>query len=507
MSSAAPPIVAVEALTKEFAGVHALRGVSLSLRAGEVHGLIGENGAGKSTLMNLLSGLLQPTSGRILLSGEPVTIHGAANAQRRGVVMIHQELNLIDELSVADNIVLGRERGRMGFVSGAAAAEEARRQLGFMGCDLDVRQKVKHLSIAQQQMVEIAKALSQDARVLIMDEPTAVLTRREVTLLLGLIRRLRAQGVTVVYISHILPEVLDICDRITVLRDGQVVTTLESKEGVTQHTLANLMVGREITQQFPLRQEPQRDVVLRVQSFSVPGRVDDASFHVRRGEIFGFAGLIGAGRTELAEGIVGLRPASGSIELDAKPATLANPRDAIRQGVAYVSEDRRGRGLVMRMGIAENTTLVTLPRYARPFVNGRAELGATMRFVRDLAIKIGRPRDPVSTLSGGNQQKVALAKWLDANPRVLILDEPTRGVDVGAKAEIYRLIGRLAADGMACIVISSEMTELLGLCHRIAVMRGGRIAATLDGPTATEQSIMAHAAFTDAQPAPEPLAA
>lgn len=499
MSDAGNVLVEVDGVSKAFGAVRALRGVSLRLRAGEVHGLVGENGAGKSTLMRILSGLEQPTGGGLRIDGEPVTLHGPADAQGRGVAMIHQELNLVDELSVAENLFLGREWTRFGLLDRGRMIAEARRRLEAIGSTVDPAARVKDLSIAQQQMVEIAKAVGQDARLLIMDEPTAVLTRREVALLFELIARLKSRGVAIVYISHFLDEVLRVCDRVTVLRDGEVVAAIDEPATVDEQRLANLMVGRAMSQQFPPRNQPGDEVVLRVAGVSVAGMVHDAGFELRRGEILGFAGLIGAGRTELAEAVFGLRPRGGGwIEIDGKAVDIRSPRDAVRHGLAYVSEDRRGRGLVIGMPIADNTTLVSLQRYCRPLIRRREELEATEGHRRRLGIKLGDPRDGVGTLSGGNQQKVAIAKWLETRPRVLFLDEPTRGVDVGAKGEIYRLIHGLAEAGMACVVISSEMNELIGLCHRIAVMRGGRIAAVLDGPTATEEAIMRHAAAVSA---------
>ncbi|MEX2389819.1 MAG: sugar ABC transporter ATP-binding protein, partial [Phycisphaeraceae bacterium] len=445
--------------------------------------------------MNILAGLLAPSAGRVLVRGKPVQLHSASDAQRHGIAMIHQELNLVDELSVAENIYLGREWTRAGLLDRKRTHAAAREHLDAVGCLAKPGAKVGSLSIAAQQMVEIAKALSQNAKVLIMDEPTAVLTRREVALLMGLIRRLRERGVTVIYISHVLPEVLAISDRITVLRDGRHVTTLTNEPGLTEHRLASLMVGRSMGQQFPERGEPGDEVVLKVRGLCVPGHVKDVSFEVRAGEIVGFGGLIGAGRTEMAEGLMGLRRTSGGeVALSGKPLKARSPGDAVRAGLAYLSEDRRGRGLVMGMPVVQNTTLVSLKRYCRPLIRRRAETAATQAHVDRLGIKAGRLHDLIDTLSGGNQQKVALAKWLEIEPRVLIVDEPTRGVDVGAKAEIYALIHELAAQGLACVFISSEMNELLGMCHRIAVMRAGRVAAMLDGATATEEQIMQHAA-------------
>ena len=491
----AAPVVEMKSITKDFPSVRALDDVSIAFRPGEVHGLIGENGAGKSTLVRILCGVKVLTTGELLLRGESVRISGPADAQRRGISMIHQELNVVDELSVAENIMLGHEPSRGGLIRRAEMGAKAAELLEGIGCAIDPWRLIKHLSIAEQQMVEIAKALSHQADVLIMDEPTAVLTQREVALLMKLIRDLRERGVAVIYISHILPEVLDICDRVTVLRDGAVVHRLDSLAGVTEHDLANMMVGREMSDQFPPRPEAGSEVVFEAQDITVPGRVNGASFAVHKGEIFGFAGLIGAGRTELGEAIAGLRHrTAGTVRIEGEEVVARTPREANLQGIAYLSEDRRGTGLVMGMDVTANTTLPALRDFSRVLLNSAAERAATERHIRNLRTKIGRLSEDVGTLSGGNQQKVALAKWLETKPKVLILDEPTRGIDVGAKAEIYRLIHELTVQGMICLVISSEMNELLGLCHRIAVMRDGNLRGVLDGTTATDREVMRMAA-------------
>jgi ribose transport system ATP-binding protein len=497
MTDLQPPIIEVVGVSKDFGAVRALDNVSLDVRVGEVHGLVGENGAGKSTLMKILSGLEQPTRGRLLLRGRFVTLRHPREAQAAGIAMIHQDLNLVEDLSVADNLFLGREKRLFGFVRGRAMRRDARRMLDSLHGDIDPAERVRGLSVAQKQMVEIARAIGTNASLLIMDEPTAVLSGREVTALLEQVERLKRQGVSILYISHRLEEVLQICDRITVLRDGQVVTTLgEARvKQATEAELAGLMVGRAMGDYFPERGEPGVEVALAAAGVSVPGKVVNASFEVRRGEILGFAGLIGAGRTELAEAVAGLRPRSaGKIAVEGKPVAIRSPRDAVRARIAYVSEDRKGSGLTLGMGIAENMTMVSLKRYARPLISRRAETLAARGHVERLGIKVGHVRDKVATLSGGNQQKVVLAKWLETFPRVLIIDEPTRGVDIGAKQQIYALIRELTARGMACILISSELNEVLGLSHRIAVMRHGRIVATVEGKTATEESIMRYAA-------------
>ncbi len=495
----AEPILRTDAVVKQFGPVVALGGVSLALMPGEVHALIGENGAGKSTLMKILSGVERPDAGQLFVRGEPVTLRSVADAQRLGIALIHQELNLIDPLTVAENLFLGRETvGRTRLLRGRETRRAAAEVLRQVGCDVRPGARVGSLSLAQKQLVEIAKAVSLRASVLIMDEPTAVLGDREVATLFSLVDRLREAGVAVVYISHRLDEVLTIADRVTVLRDGQTVETLtrEQAEAVGEAGLAGAMVGRPMASHFPPRDPLPADapVALDVFNLSVPGWVDDVSFSVRHGEVLGFAGLIGAGRTEMAEAICGLRKRSaGVVARDSEILHVHSVADAMAAGLAYLSEDRKGAGLLLPMSVTANTTLPTLPRYGR-LLRKRAEARAARRRVADLSIKTRSVRSPVSSLSGGNQQKVALAKWLEAEPKVLVLDEPTRGVDVGAKEQIYQVIQRLTRQGMACILISSELNEVLALSHRVAVMRGGRLVATLDASKATEQSVMQHAA-------------
>jgi ribose transport system ATP-binding protein len=489
-------LISVSSLSKQFGSVRALDGVNLELRPGEVHGLVGENGAGKSTLMKILSGVEQPTAGELSIKGASIRLHSVLDALRRGIVMIHQELNLVDELSVADNIFLGREPSRFGIVDRAYCAAAAGKLLDRIGHKLDPARRVRDLSIADKQMVEIAKALSYEASVLIMDEPTATLTQHESDALLNLVRQLRQSGVTIVFISHILPQVLQISDRISVLRDGKLVTTLETDQirSTSERDLAGLMVGRPMAEHFPAKSIHGDSVVFSVQGISVPGFVEEVSFDVREGEIFGLAGLIGAGRTETAEAIMGLRPRSaGKIQLNGVPVRIASPVDATTLGIAYLPEDRKDAGLTLNMSIIDNTTMVSLPRYSRILLDRTAQLRATQQHAGRLRLRAGSLSDPVRTLSGGNQQKVLLAKWLEIAPKVLIVDEPTRGVDIGAKEEIYHLLQELAAQGLACIMISSEMNELIGMCHRIGVMRAGRLVTILDGHTATEEQII-HAA-------------
>jgi ribose transport system ATP-binding protein len=497
------PVLSVSAVTRDFGAVRALEGVSLDFLPGEVHGLVGENGAGKSTLMRILAGVDQPTGGRVLHRGRPARLSSPADANRLGITMVHQELNLVDELSAADNIFLGREPMRLGLMDRASMESRAGELLRRVGSDVSPRDKVGRLSVARRQMVEIAKALSFDARVLILDEPTAVLARRDVRRLLDLVRRLRNEGVTVVYISHLLDEVIALCDRISVLRDGKLVRTLASADGLTEGALASMMVGRQMADHFPPRPAVSSEVVLSVRNLRAGRWAQDVSFDVRRGEILGLAGLVGAGRTETAEALMGLRRRDGGqVRLLGRPIRPAHPRDAVDAGMAYLSEDRRGRGLVIGRPIRENLTLAALRNYTRGLIWPGRERTAAAELIARLGIKVGSMDDDIRTLSGGNQQKVALAKWLPCRPAALLLDEPTRGVDIGAKEELYRLIRDLASGGLACVMISSELNELLGMAHRIAVMRAGRVSAVLEGSEMTEENVMLAAAGVSQEVAP-----
>lgn len=493
------PRLEVRDIVMQFPAVRALKGVSLSFEPGTVHGIIGENGAGKSTLMRILAGLQQPTEGQVFLDGNPVLLHGVRDALSRGIAMIHQELNLVDTLSAADNVFLGRELSALGKLDRKGMIAHTRRYLDAVGATFPADALVGSLSLAQKQLVEIAKALSCDASILIMDEPTAVLSENEVNRLFALIADLKSKGATILYISHLLPEVERICDRVSVLRDGELVGTLD-RESVTQETLARMMVGRDLGDVFPVRTPPQGEgAALEVVGLGDENLLRDISFAVRPGEIVGLAGLMGSGRTEIGECLVGLRKrVSGKVLLEGRERRLASPKAAAKAGMAYVSEDRKDAGLILSLNVVENTTLPNLTEYAKPFLNKKAEARSTEKWIGSLGIRVGDARAPILLLSGGNQQKVCLAKWLEVEPSVLILDEPTRGVDVGAKREIYQMIHDLAASGKACVFISSELPELIGLCHRILVLRSGRIVGELAGETATEEQIMVLAAGVEA---------
>jgi ribose transport system ATP-binding protein len=477
--------------------VRVLHGVSFTLPPGKVVGLLGENGAGKSTLMKILSGYEQPTAGEVLVGGQPQVFGGSRAAEDRGIVLIHQEFNLAEDLTVAQNIFLGHEKRRGWFLDDAAMRAEAAQALAQVGLDVDPDRKVRTLIVAEKQMVEIARAVARKAKLLIMDEPTATLTPSEAQRLFALMARLKSEGTTIVYISHKLDEVERVTDEVVVMRDGRFVAR-EPTANVTRHQMANLMVGREVSDLFPPKEAvPEAAPLLKVTGATVPGWAEDASFEVRPGEILGFAGLVGAGRTELFEGLMGLRPRSaGRMEIGGREVRIGSPREAANEGLTYLSEDRKGKGLHVAFGLRENLTLMALERYARPWLDPKAEHAALEKAVQDFGIRTGDLRNRASSLSGGNQQKLALAKVLHPDPKVVVLDEPTRGVDVGAKRDIYFLVQRLAREGRAVIVISSELMELIGLCHRVAVMRGGRIASTLDQAQLTEEELIAHATGT-----------
>ncbi|CAN7743123.1 sugar ABC transporter ATP-binding protein [Pseudorhodoferax sp. LjRoot39] len=497
--------VEFDAIRKSFGPVEVLHGISFSLPPGRVVGLLGENGAGKSTLMKILSGYEAPTSGTLRVNGQDCAFKGPRDAEALGIVLIHQEFNLADDLTVAQNIFLGHEKRKGLFLDDAAMNSATSTALAQVGLSVPPDRRVRDLIVAEKQLVEIAKAVARRARLLIMDEPTATLTAAETERLFALIAQLRADGVTVVYISHKLDEVECVTDEVVVMRDGQFVTQ-QATQGLTRHAMARLMVGREIADLYPVRDARPTDgaPALRLQGFGVPGWAEGWDFEVRPGEILGFAGLVGAGRTELFEGLLGLRPARGRAWLNGQPLPgdggFKNPRAAADAGLTYLSEDRKGRGLHVHMGLRENLTLMALQRYARPWLDPSAERRALEQAQRDFGIRTGSLDVPASALSGGNQQKLALARVLHPDPRIVVLDEPTRGVDVGAKREIYELVQRLARQGLAVLVVSSELMELIGLAHRVAVVRAGRLVATLDADGLTEETLIAHATGVAEQP-------
>jgi ribose transport system ATP-binding protein len=492
--------VELRGIVKRFGPVQVLHGVDLAFEPGRVYGLLGENGAGKSTLMKILAGYEPPSEGTLQVNGRAVRFDGPRAAEAEGIVLIHQEFNLAEDLTVAQNIFLGHEKKRRGlWLDDGAMRATTRRVLDDVGLSkVHPDTRVRDLIVAERQLVEIAKALSRHARVLIMDEPTATLTPGETGRLFGLVTRLQAEGVTIVFISHKLDEVERITEEVVVMRDGRLVAQ-QATATLTRAQMANLMVGRELAALYPPRTEVPADapVLLSVRALSVPGWAQDVSFEVRAGEVFGFAGLVGAGRTELFEGLLGLRERSAqAVQVAGRELLPRSPREAADAGLTYLSEDRKGRGLHVRFGLRENLTLMALQKHARPWLQPASEVAALAQAVRDFGIRTGSLDVPAGSLSGGNQQKLALAKVLHPDPRVVVLDEPTRGVDIGAKRDIYALIQRLAASGRAVVVISSELMELIGLCHRVAVMRSGRLQATLSAADLNEQELIAHATGT-----------
>ena len=480
-----PPLLKMQGITKRFPGVVALKDVSITLFAGEVLALMGENGAGKSTLMKVLGGAYLPDEGEIRLDDKPVVLSGVREAKRLGIALIHQELMLAPNLDVAANIFLGNEHSAFGLagpVPRRRLSAEAERLILRVGLKAKPSTPVSSLTTGQMQMVEIAKALALNARIIVMDEPTASLTAGESEHLFGIIRKLRADGIAIVYISHRLDEVFTLSDRITVLRDGRYVGDLARKDA-THDRVVQMMVGRELSNQyFPPREDRAAgETVLDVKDVVVPGTPAGVSFTARRGEILGFAGLVGSGRTELMETVFGVNPAlAGTMTLEGKPYAPESPREAIERGVFLAPEDRKRHGLVLPMSIAENTSLPNIRSYARfGFLDRVTERKVATAEVSRLRTKAPSIHQRVVNLSGGNQQKVVLGKWLAMNPKILILDEPTRGIDVGAKAEIYRHMAALAAEGIAIIMVSSDMEEILGMSDRVVVMHEKRIKGVL----------------------------
>ncbi|MBA3944052.1 MAG: sugar ABC transporter ATP-binding protein [Herpetosiphonaceae bacterium] len=488
------PVMEVHHLSKHFGGVRALKDVQLELRAGEIHALLGENGAGKSTLIKIMTGFYQPDEGQLVFEGQTVHFGNTRDAQLAGIVAIYQEPSLFPDLDIAENIFVGRQpvqRGRVAWRQMYRAAAELLQQLGVA---LDPRTKARELSVAQQQMVEIARAISIKAKVLIMDEPTSSLTQNEVAELFAIVRQLRTTGTAIVFISHRLEELFALVDRVTVLRDGAYVATQEM-EHVTTSDLIQMMVGRTLNELFPKQAVVPGPVVLQVEQLGVPGSFADISFTLRQGEIVGMAGLIGAGRTAVARTLFGIDPAvSGTIKLDGHAVSITSPQVAMALGIGYVPEDRKQQGLVLAMSIANNISLPVLSQLSSGgWLNTRREQQLAATGAQQLEVKMAGVRQQVGQLSGGNQQKVVLAKWLGTNPRVLVLDEPTRGIDVGTKAAVHRLMSSLAAQGMAILMISSELPEVLGMSDRVLVMREGRITAEFTRVEATQAKIMAAA--------------
>jgi rhamnose transport system ATP-binding protein len=485
-------------ISKSFAGVHALRGVQFDLYPGEVHALLGENGAGKSTLVKVMTGVHQPDSGEIYLNGSQVHFDDARQSRQAGIAAIYQELSLFPDLDVAENIFVGRQPttggGRIDWRKLYTQAEQL---LDSLGVHLDLKQKARNLSIAQQQMIEIARALSVNARILIMDEPTSSLTLNEVEELFRIVRHLREEGTGIVFISHRLEELFELADRVTVLRDGAYVDT-RHVEAVTRDELIHLMVGRTITNLFPKQEVQAGEVILKVEHLTLSGVFQDISFELHKGEILGMAGLIGAGRTDVARAIFGIEPpTSGSIQIEGREVSLQSSHQAIELGLAYVPEDRQRHGLIPPMNITANISLPMLAGYAwHGWLQDKIERKASFEAASQMDVRANSIWQKARELSGGNQQKVVLAKWLSTDPRILILDEPTRGIDVGTKAAVHALMSKLASEGKAILMISSELPEVLGMSDRIIVMHEGRMTGLFTRAEATQEKIMTAATET-----------
>ena len=483
----------MKGIDKSFPGVHALDHVDLEVRKGEVHALMGENGAGKSTLMKVLTGIYKKDSGTITYEGKEVEFHNTREAQDAGVVIVHQELNMLGHLTVAQNIFIGREFKKGISIDDKKMNEEARKLFDRMHIDIDPTETMSRLTVGKQQMCEIAKAISHEAKVIIFDEPSAALTEAEIEELFKIIRDLRDQGLGIVYISHRMDEIKVITDRVTVMRDGAYVGTLITKDS-TKDDIINMMVGRVIYEDPKTKNmtPPGAPVVLKVEHLNAGKMVQDVSFELHKGEVLGFSGLMGAGRTETMRALFGADPIdSGDIYVNGKKVTIKSPQDAVKNGIGYLSEDRKRFGIVVQKTVAENTTMADLDEFSNgPFIDKKKEREIAQKYVDSLATKTPSVDQLVVNLSGGNQQKVVIAKWLTRNCDILIFDEPTRGIDVGAKNEIYKLMNQLAAAGKAIIMVSSEMTEILRMSDRIVVMCEGKKTGELDISEATQENIM-----------------
>ncbi|NLW53162.1 MAG: sugar ABC transporter ATP-binding protein [Tissierellia bacterium] len=488
-------IVSMKNIIKEFSGVRVLNNVDFNIYKGSVMGLVGENGAGKSTLVKILTGVYVKTSGQVYLDEKPVEFKTTKESQDNGVAIIHQELNLVRDLSIGENIYLGREPvGTGGRIKWKKLFEDSKVWIEKLGLKEDPRELVKNLSVGKQQLVEIAKALSLDARIIIMDEPTGALTLSETDSLFQVIKELKNAGQSIVYISHRLNEIFEICDHVTVLRDGALVGEKPIQD-LNEDKIIEMMVGRKLSEQYPRVDTKLGDVVLKVNKLT-NRFITDVSFELKKGEILGIAGLVGAGRTELARTIYGVyHPDSGEIILNNKAVNIKSPKDALENGIAYLSEDRKGNGIILGMDLIENVTLSSLDKYTTKLgnIDKQKEEKSTDSYIKSMSIKAASKKQLLQFLSGGNQQKVALAKNLDANPKILILDEPTRGVDVGAKKEIYELINEYKQEGMSILMISSEIPEILGISDRVMVMHEGKVTGTMDIADASQEKIMTYA--------------
>jgi ribose transport system ATP-binding protein len=497
-SPPAPPLLEMRGIAKTFPGVKALTDVDFDVRPGEVHALVGENGAGKSTLMKILAGVYERDAGEVVLKGKPVNFTNPRQAQLAGIVTIYQELNQVPEMSVTENIFLGSELERGIVLKWSEMHDKAKELLAKLHLDIDPRQPIRNLGVAQQQMVEVAKALHQKADLIIMDEPTSSLSIREINDLFAIVKELKEAGVAIVYISHHLEETFAITDRITVLRDGRHVATRPTGE-LNIDELVRLMVGRDLSEKYPKEIVPRGEEVLRVENLNRADVLSDINFTAYAGEVLGIAGLVGAGRTELARAVFGADLIdSGKFFVKGQPVKIANPNDAIQHGIGLLTEDRKQQGLFLQMSVRDNIVMAVLKRLTRGLrTNRRKEADVAQRFIDGMNIKAPSQEQLAINLSGGTQQKVVLGKWMSTEPRMLIFDEPTRGIDVGAKVEIYKMMNELAKQGVAIMMISSELPEILGMSDRVLVMRGGRIRGELARAEATEEKIMEFATGTD----------
>ncbi|MFO7316993.1 MAG: sugar ABC transporter ATP-binding protein [Bacilli bacterium] len=485
-------MIEMTGISKAFNGNAVLKNVQFNLKDGEIHALMGENGAGKSTLMKILGGIHSNDAGEIKVDGQPVHFKSPKDAEKHGIVIIHQELNILPDLTVAENLFLGKEKTfGFGILKNKEMDQEAQELLAKLGLDIHPKTRAGDLSVGKQQIIEIAKAIASNAKYIIMDEPTAALTDREIRTLFETIRELKAKGISFVYISHRMEEIFSICDRITILRDGQYVGERNIPETNFDEIVA-MMVGRELGERFPERKAEIGDVKLEVQNLTVKGLFENVSFNVRKGEVVGMAGLMGAGRTEVAETIFGYRRAhGGDILIDEKKVSIKTPIDAMKHKIGYVTEDRKTKGLVLDFSIQENVSLANLKKVSSSgVVNKEKETSLVNQYIQQLKIRTSSPKQSAKSLSGGNQQKVVLAKWLGTEPEVLILDEPTRGVDIGAKKEIYQIINDLAQAGVAILMISSELPEIIGMADRVLVMHEGKITGQVSKEEMTQERIM-----------------
>ncbi|MCR6111731.1 sugar ABC transporter ATP-binding protein [Bacillus sp. A301a_S52] len=493
-------IIRMEGIHKAFSGNKVLKDVSFSLKEGEIHALMGENGAGKSTLMKILTGIYPLDSGKVKVKGRQVVYTHPKDAEKDGIAVIHQELNILPELTVAENLFLGNEQtiGKTGILKTREMNRQAVQVLEKLGLKVSPTARAGSLSIGKQQIIEIAKALSTNADIIIMDEPTAALTDREIDTLFKTIRKLQQTGVTFIYISHRMEEIFSLCDRISVLRDGEYVGTKVIKE-TNFDDIVKMMVGRELGGRFPDYDLTPGDIKLEVEKLTRDGEFNDVSFQVRSGEIFGISGLMGAGRSELVETIFGYRKAtSGTVKIDGKEAAIKDPQSAIQHGIGFVSEDRKSKGLIVDFSVKENLSLTNLSDISRlNWLNAEKEMALYTDLVAKLGVRTSSPQQAAKSLSGGNQQKVVIAKWLGQNTRILILDEPTRGVDVGAKKEIYNIMNDLAKQGVAIIMISSELPEVIGMSSRVGIMNEGKWMTILDRDDLMEETIMHYATGGD----------